>query len=109
MARLTLPRLLSDGCVIQRRKSIHIWGWDDAGSEVTASLAGESDIGQELHLYGDFSLALALLAASARRVEREEAWPVAHLLRQLLVGIEVTNFVESLDIGGGIGARRLAD
>ncbi|MBO4912583.1 MAG: hypothetical protein J5504_07650 [Butyrivibrio sp.] len=46
MARLTLPRLLSDGCVIQRRKSIHIWGWDDAGAEVTATLAGESVTGK---------------------------------------------------------------
>lgn len=46
MARLTLPRLLSDGCVIQRRKSIHIWGWDDAGSEITVNLAGESATGK---------------------------------------------------------------
>ena len=45
MARLILPRLLSDGCVIQRRKSIHIWGWDDAGSEITVNLAGETVTG----------------------------------------------------------------
>ncbi|MBR4358454.1 MAG: hypothetical protein IKQ00_11080 [Butyrivibrio sp.] len=46
MARLILPRLLSDGCVIQRRKSIHIWGWDDAGSEITVNLAGETVTGK---------------------------------------------------------------
>ena len=46
MARLTLPRLLSDGCVIQRRKSIHIWGWDDAGSEITVKLGSESATGK---------------------------------------------------------------
>ena len=40
MARLILPRLLSDGCVLQRRKSIHIWGWDTPGVRVTAKLDG---------------------------------------------------------------------
>lgn len=42
MASLTLPRLLSDGCVLQRRKSIHIWGWDTPGVTVTASLEKDS-------------------------------------------------------------------
>ncbi len=35
---LRLPRLISDGMVIQRRKRIHIWGWDLAGSNVSVSL-----------------------------------------------------------------------
>ncbi len=38
MSELRLPRLLSDGVVLQRRKSIHIWGWDEAGAVVTAGL-----------------------------------------------------------------------
>ncbi len=38
MSTLRLPRLLSDGVVLQRRKAIHIWGWDEAGAQVTASL-----------------------------------------------------------------------
>ncbi len=38
MARLILPRLLSNGCVLQRRKSIHIWGWDTPGVTVKAQL-----------------------------------------------------------------------
>ena len=38
MPTLRLPRLLSDGVVLQRRKAIHIWGWDEAGVQVTASL-----------------------------------------------------------------------
>ena len=38
MSTLRLPRLLSDGVVLQRRKAIHIWGWDETGAQVTASL-----------------------------------------------------------------------
>ncbi len=37
---LKLPRLLSDGMVIQRRKRIHIWGWDEPGCEIRAELDG---------------------------------------------------------------------
>ncbi len=42
MSSLKLCRLISDGAVLQRRKSIHIWGWDDAGMQVTIKL--ENDI-----------------------------------------------------------------
>lgn len=38
MSGLRLPRILSDGAVLQRRKSIHIWGWDEAGAEITIVL-----------------------------------------------------------------------
>lgn len=42
MSSLKLCRLISDGAVLQRRKSIHIWGWDEAGMQVTIKL--ENDI-----------------------------------------------------------------
>ena len=42
MSELRLPRLLSDGVVLQRRKSIPIWGWDKAGSVITAKLEDET-------------------------------------------------------------------
>ena len=42
MSELRLPRLLSDGAVLQRRKSIHIWGWDDAGAEIKIELCPEA-------------------------------------------------------------------
>ncbi|MCR5404641.1 MAG: hypothetical protein K6E91_12610 [Butyrivibrio sp.] len=35
---LRLPKLISDGMVIQRRKSIHVWGWNEPGSEVAATI-----------------------------------------------------------------------
>ena len=43
MSSLRLPRLLSDGVVLQRRKSIHIWGWDEAGIKVTAKLEKDEE------------------------------------------------------------------
>ncbi|MCR5100543.1 MAG: hypothetical protein K6B41_04210 [Butyrivibrio sp.] len=42
MSSLKLSRLLSDGAVIQRRKSIHIWGWD--ASEACITIKFEHDI-----------------------------------------------------------------
>ncbi len=41
MSSLKLSRLLSDGAVLQRRKSIHIWGWDEAGSHITIKFENE--------------------------------------------------------------------
>ena len=38
MSKLILPRLLSDGVVLQRRKAIHIWGWDEKNAQITVSL-----------------------------------------------------------------------
>ena len=45
MSELRLPRLISDGVVLQRRKSIHIWGWDQAGAVVTVKLTREENAG----------------------------------------------------------------
>ena len=38
MNSLSLPHIISDGMVIQRRKRIHIWGWDEPGTRVEALL-----------------------------------------------------------------------
>ena len=43
MSELRLPRLLSDGVVLQRRKSIHIWGWDEARAKVAVRLLDEDE------------------------------------------------------------------
>nr|WP_324258597.1 sialate O-acetylesterase [Cellvibrio fontiphilus] len=40
-ADVTLPRLLSDGAVLQRDKPITIWGWADEGEQVSVSFAGQ--------------------------------------------------------------------
>ena len=38
MSGLVLPKIISDGMVLQRRKRIHIWGWDEAGAQVEVRL-----------------------------------------------------------------------
>ncbi len=38
MSSLSLPHIISDGMVIQRRKRIHIWGWDTPGTKVEVLL-----------------------------------------------------------------------
>jgi sialate O-acetylesterase len=38
---LRLPRIFSDGMVLQRDKSVPIWGWADAGENVIVRIAGQ--------------------------------------------------------------------
>jgi sialate O-acetylesterase len=40
-ADVRLPRLISDGMVLQRDKPIHVWGWADEGEQVKVSFAGK--------------------------------------------------------------------
>jgi len=41
LADVRLPRLISDGLVLQRDKPINLWGWADEGEQVTVSFAGK--------------------------------------------------------------------
>ena len=59
---LRLPRLLSDGMVLQQKKRVHIWGWDTPGCEVMISFLGKEYLtcaDEE----GKFSVFLDALAA----------------------------------------------
>ncbi|MBF0198545.1 MAG: hypothetical protein HQL32_12585 [Planctomycetes bacterium] len=40
-AELKLPYILSENMVLQRKCPVNIWGWSDAGKEVTVSFAGQ--------------------------------------------------------------------
>lgn len=40
MGKLKLPRLLSDGMILQQKKKVRIWGEDEPGRKVTVSLLG---------------------------------------------------------------------
>ncbi len=42
LADVSLPKLLSDGAVLQRGKPIHIWGWADKGEQVAVTFAGKT-------------------------------------------------------------------
>lgn len=41
MQQLRLPKLLGEGCVLQRREAAKIWGWCRPGEEVWISLQGQ--------------------------------------------------------------------
>ncbi|RYZ95338.1 MAG: 9-O-acetylesterase, partial [Moraxellaceae bacterium] len=41
-ADVKLPRLISDGMVIQRDVPVHLWGWADEGEQVTIKLGDET-------------------------------------------------------------------
>ncbi|HEU0228335.1 MAG TPA: hypothetical protein VFQ86_11385, partial [Arachidicoccus soli] len=41
-AKVVLPRLISDGIVLQRDIKIPIWGWADVGEKVTVSFNGKT-------------------------------------------------------------------
>ena len=40
-ADLKLPRVFSDGMVLQREKDVPVWGWANPGAEVSVSFAGQ--------------------------------------------------------------------
>jgi hypothetical protein len=78
-------------------------------ARAVAVLAGQLDVGQELHFDGDRAVALAGVAAAAGHVEGKMARREREPLGLGLRGKELANQVEALDVGDGIGARRAAD
>ena len=74
-----------------------------------ALLAGDVDVGQEVHLDLDLAVAVADLAAAALDVEAEAARLVAARPRLLGLGEELADVVEDAGVGGRVGARRAAD
>ena len=74
-----------------------------------ADVAGDEDIGQEVHLDPDLTRALARLAAPALDVEAETARLVAPRPGVGGGGKERPDRVEDLGVGGRVGARGSAD
>ena len=74
-----------------------------------ALLAGQLDVGQELHLHGHRAVTLAGIASAARHVEgkvpRRERKPLGLRLR----GKELPHQIEAFDVGNRVGARRAPD
>ena len=62
-----------------------------------------------MHVERDLAFALADRAAAAVDVEGEVLGRVAAPQREHLVGVDAADFVPGLEVGGGIGARALAD
>ncbi len=40
-AELRLPHIFGDSMVLQREKPVAVWGWADAGKQVTVEFAGQ--------------------------------------------------------------------
>ena len=74
-----------------------------------ADVAGDVDVGQEVHLDLDDAVALAGLAAAALDVEGEAAGLVAARLGFGQAGEPVADRREGAGVGRGVGARRAAD
>src|SRR5277367_286834 len=74
-----------------------------------ADVAGDVDVGQEMHLDLDDAVALARLAAAALDVEGEAPGLVAARLRLGQAGEPVADRREGAGVGRGIGARGAAD
>ena len=63
-AELKLASVLADHMVLQREKPVAIWGWADAGDEVTVAFAGQSK-STTAGMGGKWSLKLDPLTASS--------------------------------------------
>src|SRR5437870_8659075 len=78
-------------------------------ARAVAHVAGDVDVGQEVHLDLDQAVALARLAAAALDVEAEAAGLVAAGLALRQAGEPVADLGEGAGVGRGVGARRAAD
>ena len=74
-----------------------------------AHRAGDPDVGQKIHFQLVRAVAFAGFAAAAGDVEAEAARLVAAGLRLGQLRVEIADFVEHLDVGGRVRARRAAD
>ena len=79
-----------------------------------ATFTLQDQIGHELHFYRNGTFTLTFFASSAFRVEREVSGRVSQLLGQRLVGIQLADFIVSLDVcdriaSGGFADRVLVD
>ena len=57
VAEVTLPKLVSDGMVLQRNAPVKIWGWADAGEQIQVDFKGEH-YRTEANDGGDWSITL---------------------------------------------------
>ena len=74
-----------------------------------ADVAGDVDVGQEVHLDLEEAVALARLAPAALDVEAEAAGLVAARLRLRQAGEPVADLGEGAGVGRRVGPRRSAD
>ena len=74
-----------------------------------ARVAGDEDVGEEVHLDAQHAVALARLAAAALHVEREAPGLVAARARVGQAGVELAQEREDAGVRRRVRARRAAD
>jgi len=79
-----LPRLISDGMVVQRDKPLRIWGWADAGERVTVKFAGRRGIA-EADGRGRWEVTLAAMGAGGQ-FELEVMGQNRLVIKDVLIG-----------------------
>ena len=64
LASLKIPAIFSDNMVLQRQQRVAVWGWTQAGDEVTVKFAGQSK-SAKAGADGKFTVYLEALEASS--------------------------------------------
>ncbi len=86
-AEVKLPRLFSDGAVLQCGKPLKIWGWASPDSEISVSFAGKT-ASARADKSGEWSVQLPPLPASKtpRKIEISENAKLSKTVSDVLVG-----------------------
>ena len=86
-AEVKLPRVFSDGAVLQCGKPLKIWGWALPESEVSVSFAGKT-ASARADKSGEWSVSLPPLPASKtpRKIEISENAKLSKTVSDVLVG-----------------------
>lgn len=82
LAEVRLPSVISDHMVVQAGKPVAIWGWADAGEEVTVEFAGQKKTAKT-SAKGEWQVKLDPLAPSA---ESHELRVQSTVIKDVLVG-----------------------
>ncbi len=81
-----LPRLFSDGMVVQRDQPVQVWGRAAAGARIAVSFAGDAAITAQADEAGRWSLELPARTAGGPYVMRIDDGTQPRVLQDVLVG-----------------------
>ena len=85
-AEIKLPSVIADGMVLQQKQAIPVWGWADAGTEVTVSFKGQTK-SAKADANGKWMLKLDAVDASAEPAEMTvKVGSETKVLKDVLVG-----------------------
>ena len=84
-AELKLPAIISDRMVLQQKQENPVWGWDDPGTPVTVTFAGQS-VTAKAGPDGRWEVRLAALPASATGQVLVIAGTSRREIREVLIG-----------------------